>query len=71
MRRIIFVGFSAALALGLSGCVNRQQIAAGDDFDCQSYGATPGTDAYFNCRMIKEQQRQATNLAVAGMLMKR
>lgn len=47
---------------GTNGYANRQanlntlaaakeQQAAKDDAQCQSYGATPGSDAYVNCRV--------------------
>ncbi|MGF6287020.1 hypothetical protein [Pseudomonas silensiensis] len=31
--------------------VAKEQQAAKDDAQCQSYGATPGSDAYVNCRV--------------------
>jgi hypothetical protein len=34
--------------------------AAKDDAQCQSYGATPGSDAYVNCRV--QLDKTATNL---------
>jgi hypothetical protein len=44
----------------MSGCVTAEQniarVAAMDDAACHSYGAATGTDAYFQCRMIKDQQ---------------
>lgn len=60
MTKIIMV---LAAALALAGCVTDAQreamIANADDGSCQSYGAAPGTQAYFQCRMMKDQQRQA------------
>jgi len=47
------------LALLLSGCASRQEIAAVDDADCTSYGAPVGSPAYFQCRMMKDQQHNA------------
>lgn len=45
----VFIG-----VLVLSGCASRQEIAsrvaAGDDAQCRSYGAAPGSDAYIGCR---------------------
>ncbi len=43
--------------------------AAGDDSACPSYGAEPGTQAYFQCRMMKDQQRQANNVALAAAIL--
>ena len=47
-------------AFAMSGCVTAEQniarVAAMDDAACHSYGAATGTDAYFQCRMIKDQQ---------------
>jgi hypothetical protein len=50
----VFIGFFL-----LSGCASRQEIAAADDNDCASYGAQPGSQAYFQCRMMKDQQHNA------------
>jgi hypothetical protein len=40
------------------------QANAADDAACQSYGAQPGSQAYFQCRMLKDQQRQANDAAI-------
>jgi hypothetical protein len=61
---------SFARAVGLAEtpeAVNARQreLAALDDAKCRSYGATPGTDMYVQCRMALDQQRQqrASDLA--------
>ena len=58
MTKILLV---ACAALALSGCVTAEEMAAQtasvDDTECHSYGAATGTDAYFQCRMVKTQQR--------------
>jgi hypothetical protein len=63
------------LALFLSGCMTAQEqaqnIAASDDADCRSYGAQPGSDAYYQCRMAKDQQRQQTRAAIVGAYLSR
>lgn len=52
--RMLFV---AAAALALAGCgPSRQQVAAMHDQECISYGAQPGSQEYFQCRMLKGQQ---------------
>jgi hypothetical protein len=48
-----------ALVFALAGCVSREEIAAADSNDCASYGAQPGSQAYFQCRMMKDQQHNA------------
>jgi hypothetical protein len=53
----IFLIFAAVALLG--GCASRDKIAKADSSDCASYGAQPGTQAYFQCRMIKDQQHNA------------
>jgi hypothetical protein len=68
MGKISIALISAAL---LSGCVTAQDIAANDDDACQSYGAQPGSQAYFQCRMAKDQQRQANNAALVGAYLSR
>ena len=42
-----------------------ERIAEADDSSCQSYGAQPGSQAYFQCRVTKDQQRRANNAALA------
>jgi hypothetical protein len=47
--------------LSLAGCfalASPQDLAQQDDAVCRSYGATPGTDAYINCRMQRDNTRQ-------------
>lgn len=72
MRQILMI---SAMALLCAGCMSPQEryaaIAAGDNSACQSYGAAPGSQEYFQCRMAKDQQRQSTNLAVAQMWINR
>lgn len=47
------------LALGLTGCARiNASIDESDDQRCQSYGATPGSDAYVQCRDAQEEQRR-------------
>jgi hypothetical protein len=61
---------AACTALALSGCVTTEemaaQVAAKDDNECHSYGAATGTDAYFQCRMVKSQQRVQLNAAATA-----
>jgi hypothetical protein len=63
------------LASACSGCMSAGErnaaIADADDSSCQSYGAQPGSSAYFQCRMAKDQQRQANNAALAGVILSR
>lgn len=49
---------AVTLALSLSGCfASREQVAKQDADECISYGAQPGSQAYFQCRMAKDEQR--------------
>jgi hypothetical protein len=64
---------AACAALALSGCVTAEEMAAKtaayDDNECHWYGAATGTDAYFQCRMVKSQQRiQASEQAQANLV---
>jgi hypothetical protein len=59
------------LSLLLVGCVSQEQIRArqaaaeaAEDAKCRSYGAQPGTQQYFECRMTINQQK-ATAEAIA------
>jgi hypothetical protein len=59
------------LGLSLGACMSPQEQAASDGSACESYGAEPGTQAYFQCRMMKDQQRQANNAALAAAILSR
>lgn len=55
MRMLLVLIFAGAL----SGCgASRQQLAQDDDATCQSYGAAPGTQAYIECRMRRDNTRE-------------
>jgi hypothetical protein len=56
MKRALLI---AAACATLAGCITPAQIAARDDAVCQSYGAAVGTPAYTDCRLRRDQQRQA------------
>jgi hypothetical protein len=43
-------------------------VAANDDAQCRSYGATPGSPAYIQCRMNIDNQRAQMRAAVASQL---
>jgi hypothetical protein len=44
----------------LGGCLtdDPQRLTQEDDATCRSYGATPGTDAYINCRTQRDSTRE-------------
>jgi hypothetical protein len=55
----------------LSGCItdNPQALAQQDDATCRSYGAAPGSDAYVNCRMQRDNVRtQGEDMRRAAIL---
>jgi hypothetical protein len=56
MKRMLVL----ASLLSLTGCItdNPQALAQQDDAMCRSYGATPGSDAYVNSRMQRDNVRQ-------------
>jgi len=72
MRKLIFIGI---LLPFFSSCTSPQEraaiIANADNDACVSYGAQPGTQEYFQCRMAKDQQRQANNAALASAILNR
>ncbi len=41
----------------LAGCVTPQEQLALDDDKCRSFGAMPGSEQYFECRMFVERER--------------
>jgi hypothetical protein len=55
MRTLILL----LLSLTLSACASHEQLAAADDALCRGYGATPGSDAYIQCRMQQDSTRRA------------
>jgi hypothetical protein len=72
MRWISVILVLAGLCAGCMSAEERNaNIAASDDATCQSYGAQPGSQAYFQCRMTRDQQRQANNIAIAQMWLNR
>lgn len=62
------LGLIVGAVLTLSACASPQQIAAIDDQTCQSMGATPGSDAYLQCRLIQQQRHDEQRRAVARSL---
>jgi len=60
MRELVIIVLAYSLA-GLMGCATAQEdkarLAAADNEQCTSYGTTPGTPAYTDCRIKLERQR--------------
>jgi len=50
--------FAAVVTL-LVGCVSPEEQRAADQRQCAGYGFTPGNDAFANCMMNINQQREA------------
>jgi hypothetical protein len=44
----------------------KAELAAEDDNICRSYGAKPGTDIYVECRVRRQQSRDAGDNAIAA-----
>jgi hypothetical protein len=59
MRGVIVVGVAL---LALTGCKSTEQRVAEDDGFCRSIGASPGSNAYIQCRLV-QQQRQDVDRA--------
>ena len=53
---------AALLAWTLCSCASPQQIAARQDAVCQSYGATPGTPEYADCRLRLVEMQNRNDL---------
>jgi hypothetical protein len=56
------LAFLVCVCVGVSGCA--AQLAQRDDAECKSIGAHPGTPSYVDCRLRKEQMRNATANAI-------
>ena len=55
-KRIILI---IALALAVGGCAASRTITQDDDAVCKSIGASPGTNAYVQCRLAQQARRDA------------
>lgn len=73
MKALLLLGAAAVL---LSGCVSaedrmRQAQAVEDQRDetCQSWGASPGTDQYYECRRTLYQQGQQDEAQKRALVM--
>ena len=64
MTRIILIVLAMTSLTACTTGPTAQPIAASDDAECQSYGTRPGTEAYFQCRMTKDQQRKQNQAAL-------
>lgn len=72
MRVFLIIPICAALS-GCAGSIagdaiaGPEKLAAQDDSYCQSIGAVPNSDRYYQCRMTLTQQRETKkNAYVAG-----
>ncbi|WP_293678343.1 hypothetical protein [uncultured Phenylobacterium sp.] len=57
------------LGMALAGCASSptaEEIAASDDYRCQDYGYSRGTEGYAQCRMQIDQQRAQARAAMAA-----
>src|SRR5262249_10292122 len=69
--------YALGLAAMLVGCANeaeqRGQAAANDDARCQSYGVSPGSPGYVQCRMnmdnLRAQNEQQNKAIIAQCVM--
>jgi hypothetical protein len=72
MNRFLSILVATAMC---SACMSAEErnarIAEADEAACISYGAQLGTQEYFQCRMAKDQQRQANAAALAGVILSR
>ena len=57
-----------AIAVTLEGCASAEQLAVVDDSKCQSYGFSPGSEGYAQCRMSQDAARQQARVAAATAL---
>ena len=69
MVRSLFIAVLCAMAGGCNS--DYERAASSDDGACRSYGAEPGTQTYYQCRMEKDQQRQANIAALSQMILSR
>lgn len=56
--------FVLALCGGLAGCMTAEErqakVDAMEDAQCRQYGAQPGSQAYYQCRMTLNTQQRTT-----------
>jgi hypothetical protein len=58
-KRLIMLGMTLAATLLVAGCEAHDKLAAADDASCRSYGLSPGTKPYNQCRMVLAHERGA------------
>jgi hypothetical protein len=64
-KRIILI---IALALTVGGCAASRTITQDDDAVCKSMGASPGTNAYVQCRLAQQARRDAAHRDIGDRL---
>ena len=67
---------SIAFCMLASGCISdaerAEAMAESDHVACVSSGENPGgSPGYLRCRLLRDRQRQATDAALAGIVLSR
>ena len=63
---VVFCALASGCVSDQERAVQAQNIAEADAEACSFYGFKPGTPEFSQCRMARDQHRQATALAPTG-----
>jgi hypothetical protein len=58
-KRLIMLGMALGATVLVGACHAVDKAANADDSSCRSYGLTPGTKPYTQCRMVLAHERGA------------
>jgi hypothetical protein len=70
-RAFLLIAFCMLASACISDAERAETIAESDHGACVSLGEKPGAPGYLRCRLLKDRQRQATDAALAGIVLSR
>ena len=70
-RAFLLIAFCMLATGCISDAERAETIAESDHGACVSLGEKPGAPGYLRCRLLKDQQRQVTDAALAGIVLSR
>lgn len=70
-KAFLLIAFCMLATGCISGAERAETIAESDHGACVSLGEKPGAPGYLRCRLLRDRQRQATDAALAGIVLSR
>jgi hypothetical protein len=71
LKAFLLIAFCMLATGCISDAERTETIAESDHGACVSLGEKPGAPGYLRCRLLKDRQRQATDAALAGIILSR